>query len=883
MESNEDNNICAYEKTITLEGPKKPDLTCKENGTITCDDWDIFIKDAWVQNIGDGPSEATTICVILSPDNDFDDNDNYQVDYIDLGPLGPGESAGITEIIELANFKDLIPFGTYYIALVIDCDDNVMESNEDNNICAYGKTITLETPKKPDLTCKESGTIYCDDWDLTITNAWIQNIGNASSAATTVCIYLSKDNDFTDNDNILVKTVPLEALAPGETAGIDANIELMPLGLDYGTYYVGLVIDCGNKVEESNEDNNICYYNKTIKLERPKKPDLTCKENGILQYDDWDISIRDIWIQNIGEASSTKTTACLYLSKDADFTDDDNILIKTVDLEALAPYATTGLNVSVELMNLGIDIPYGEYFIAIVLDCGNKVEESNEDNNICIYNKKINLGPSVLADLVCRDPGSAYLDSIQINEGMSPAVYQKNALKLTIEGYKVGNIGDLPSTATRVGVYLSLDDQFGDQDDHFVGAIQIPAIDPLFTQNFNASLTINTTDLPAGAYFIGYMIDDEEKVAEWHDDNNQCYPYTKLYHLVEAPLECACAEATVDYMCESFEKYNPESWLGPQTDCWKPYRSYNDQNDTGIDALVRSNIGVDSSKALRIDQEGQSLVLTVPNYQQKIYRTKWMMKIPKDSLGYVSMLKSELELRYESRKGLQFTFGYNTAGKGLIVETGEAFDYPEDKWFEVDVLIDFYTNIIHSIKVDSVKVSGGLYYNGESKFGAMNFAAPDEFHNFVVDNIQIEKLDELPQDDNGTPGGTGGNSGGDWGSWGLNVTTGNPDQTATNTASNLTSNDVSKLPFRNAPTIKQYIIYPNPTSGQFRIDMDLNTTEDVEVIIINSMGQVVRRVRFDQVSGVKESLDLSNEPAGLYLIRTQVGEESFNNRLLLEK
>jgi subtilase family serine protease/CubicO group peptidase (beta-lactamase class C family) len=915
IESNEDNNICVFDKTITLTKPK-PDLTCKENGMITCDDWDIYIEDLWIQNIGDGPSEATSLCLYLSPTALFEDDDNYLVEVFDLPALEPGESVGITEIIELANLKNIVPFGTYYIGWIIDCEDKVMESDEYNNFCIYDKTITLKAPPKPDLTCLENGTITCDDWDIFIEDAWIKNIGDTTSAPTSVCLYLSPDPDFNDNDNYLVETFELDSLQAGETAGITEIIELANLKgiVPFGTYYIALVIDCEDLVMESDEDNNICKYHKTITLKEPKKADLMCKEPGFMKVRDQELKIWDVWVGNMGVGASVKTDACFYLSKDPDFTDENNYLIATVDLEAIEPFGTGALNVTVDLLQFAYEIPYGEYYLAVVLDCSDKVLETNEDNNICTYDKKVTIVKPPLPDLVCMDVGRIKMDSIPSGTIDNVVVFKKDTLLLSIDDYQAGNLGEIAAAATTVGVYISVDDHFGDEDDIFVDSMSLGGLNPGYTSTLDAQMVMSTKDLPAGAYYIGYVVDNQNKIYESDEDNNQCTAITKLYHLIEAPLECACYEATEENLCESFELYQAETWLDPQADCWTPYVSHYDQGNSAIDAMVRSYIGVDSSQGLRIDQEGQNMVLTAPNYTLGIYRTSWMMKIPEDSSAYVSILNSEVELTYEPTKpiqGLQFTFGYNTPGKGKIIETGEAFDYPEGEWFEVEVVFDFrFFSQTYSIKVDSVEASGISLYAGKSKIGAMNFAALDGLHNFIVDNIQIEKLDAIPQKEdvagggqsgNGNTGGYGnGNNGGygngqnnnngsgsfggyGAGSWGLNSNPStSPDETADTQAGALSSGELSEG-FKRTTALKQYTIYPNPTSGQFRIDLSLHSAQDVEVFILNSMGQVVRRVQFDRVSGIQESIDLSDQPSGLYLIRTQVGEVFYNNRLLLER
>jgi hypothetical protein len=63
----------------------------------------------------------------------------------------------------------------------------------------------------------------------------------------------------------------------------------------------------------------------------------------------------------------------------------------------------------------------------------------------------------------------------------------------------------------------------------------------------------------------------------------------------------------------------------------------------------------------------------------------------------------------------------------------------------------------------------------------------------------------------------------------------------------------------------------------------LRSVQDVEVYIMNSMGQIVRMLPFDQVRQINQIVDLSDEAAGLYFIKVQAGEESLYQRLLIER
>lgn len=92
--------------------------------------------------------------------------------------------------------------------------------------------------------------------NVTVTHT-VQNNGDADAAASTVTYYLSLDTNIGGNDPILsTRTVP--ALTAGQTSGtITLNIDASTLNLAAGDYIVAYLLDTGNAVTESNENDNI--------------------------------------------------------------------------------------------------------------------------------------------------------------------------------------------------------------------------------------------------------------------------------------------------------------------------------------------------------------------------------------------------------------------------------------------------------------------------------------------------------------------------------------------------------------------------------------------------------------------------------------------------
>jgi len=73
-------------------------------------------------------------------------------------------------------------------------------------------------------------------------------------------------------------------------------------------------------------------------------------------------------------------------------------------------------------------------------------------------------------------------------------------------------------------------------------------------------------------------------------------------------------------------------------------------------------------------------------------------------------------------------------------------------------------------------------------------------------------------------------------------------------------------------------IYPNPTQGEFSIDLP-DLAGILSIVDVN--GRTVYR---SQVNGARKSFDISNEPAGLYTVtfETTDGTNHLSKRFILQ-
>jgi hypothetical protein len=67
--------------------------------------------------------------------------------------------------------------------------------------------------------------------------------------------------------------------------------------------------------------------------------------------------------------------------------------------------------------------------------------------------------------------------------------------------------------------------------------------------------------------------------------------------------------------------------------------------------------------------------------------------------------------------------------------------------------------------------------------------------------------------------------------------------------------------------VTSFEVYPNPTEGVFKIDLQLNDEETIEVSIMNVVGQQIWSKSYGQTQDVKDQINIENLAKGSYLIK----------------
>jgi hypothetical protein len=76
-------------------------------------------------------------------------------------------------------------------------------------------------------------------------------------------------------------------------------------------------------------------------------------------------------------------------------------------------------------------------------------------------------------------------------------------------------------------------------------------------------------------------------------------------------------------------------------------------------------------------------------------------------------------------------------------------------------------------------------------------------------------------------------------------------------------------------------VFPNPSEGIFNVNFTSGTVADYTIEILNPIGQVVYSEQVKQVSGmIRKKIDLSNQPAGLFLVKISGENGAISQKIL---
>ncbi len=494
-ELDETNNIVSSSSRIDIEEPA--DLVPDSPSGPSTGQSGQQVSLSWrIDNTGDDTSGWFYWEMYISTDSTITTSDTklgstQQVSSISGGSYRSGTMS--------ASLPSNLAQGTYYFGIIVDTTSRITEGDETNNI-EVGNSIYISAP----------------DYDLEATSISVDSGYRQVCEGSDIYITLSVTNLGADNAGshyyeALVSTGnSASAIYTGTSLGYASGtpnvpsythtsmLATLPTSITPGTYYVGLYVDYGDYISESNENNNIIATNSAQLTVIDCGPDLEpTSVSGPSSGVRGGTAQVSLQISNIGMEDISNVDYSIYLSSDTSISGSGNDVLIGSDVTGTITQggAWTGS------VNLGIPSNLGDgcWYWGIMVDPNNSIVEMNENNNVMSSSGQF-----------CLEQADIIIDSVGHSDnavsGQSTSVF-----------INLSNIGGSDAPSFAVQLLLSLDAQAG-TDDTQVDSFRV---NPL---NSGSSIEIIRDVLIPGQHIGDFhwvvIVDTSSEVAEDDESNN---------------------------------------------------------------------------------------------------------------------------------------------------------------------------------------------------------------------------------------------------------------------------------------------------------------------------------------------------------------------------
>ncbi|HVK68915.1 MAG TPA: CARDB domain-containing protein [Polyangium sp.] len=370
-------------------------------------------------------------------------------------------------------------------------------------ICDAGTCVAGPPPPKPDL---KPGYFYIDDHAMSPgqksdIHFSIKNEGIVDTDFSfELVVVLSKNAVFGDADDVEVWSWLYPYLTPpGETAAWTTPVTI-PAGIYNGNYNLGMYVDPGNIIDESDESDNGLFDDQVFKIEGNPNADLRPSTVAAQQSDVFPGQMANYTfnVENLGPDPVSSFKIGLYYSTDANVTTSDTLICKHTDSNGLSGLASEAYVVTCPVPNLD-----GSHWFGVVVDPDLVVKETDETNNAASAVAQVAITPlDVDLQIGAVATGDSTVDTGQ---------------QVTFSA-TVTNGGTKMSPPFNVAFYYSTDATISPLDIKICEAASgqsLPPNQPLVVQK-----TCTVPLLPTDSYFLGAIVDPANQIPETNEGNN---------------------------------------------------------------------------------------------------------------------------------------------------------------------------------------------------------------------------------------------------------------------------------------------------------------------------------------------------------------------------
>ncbi len=333
-------------------------------------------------------------------------------------------------------------------------------------------------------------------------NYTVANAGSSPSGGFQARVFLSTDAAITTADTPLAaETVASLGANTSASRSLQATI---PANTAPGSYFLGVIVDSGAAIAESDEANNTgsAPFSVVSSL-----PDLVIDSFTISQSSG-DAGARvssTLVIRNAGGGNVGTLSYSIRLSTDATVTSADTLLAGG----ASSPGASAG-QVLTRSDTIRISAPPGNYFIGAVLDEGGIVSEADETNN------RRSIPYTITAS--CLSAASASQPDLVVrNVSVAPGSGAQGIVARA--SFEVQNLGSVASSSFGMIARFSTDQNVG--NDTFLSSAGFAGLQPC--EDLNQIVSTFAFPVPSvapGPFFVLISVDPGNTVAESNESNN---------------------------------------------------------------------------------------------------------------------------------------------------------------------------------------------------------------------------------------------------------------------------------------------------------------------------------------------------------------------------
>ncbi len=320
------------------------------------------------------------------------------------------------------------------------------------------------------------------------------NQGTESVIASTTSIYLSDDDQFDTEDELL--TTRTEEALEGEATSFITDLQISE-GLVAGSYTVFIFIDSEGEVLESNEVNNLTSFPLEVVPNLPNlNPFDVSHPDEATQGQEITVSYS---VRNLGIAVAGTSTTRVYLSIDNIVDPTLDVLLASATESEIQPQSTTPREITFSIPS---ETDPGTYVVILELDALGEVEEVSENDNQRAFTLEVIKVPT--ADLSVEFLGGQAIDSLS-----TPTPVR----------YVISNSGNAASPVTTTAFYLSTDSALNTATDVLITTKSEDTINEGEERSVDEEITLPSNVNP-GTYQILVQVDANNLISEVDETNN---------------------------------------------------------------------------------------------------------------------------------------------------------------------------------------------------------------------------------------------------------------------------------------------------------------------------------------------------------------------------